>query len=148
MSTQKAASLIPSRAYPRNRWSLRVSLVAMEVFVGLGAVFGGVEMVQHPLSPMGMTTELIDGSPFNTYTWPGVLLLALLGIAPLVLAIGVLAKVKGAVSLSGVFGVGLMAWICVQWVILPDRLWIQPLMFSVGLVVLSLSAVLHRQDNR
>jgi hypothetical protein len=77
-----------------------------------------------------------------------VLLLTLLGIAPLVLAIGVLARVRGAVPLSGAFGVGLMAWIGVQWVMLADRLWLQLLMFGIGLVVLSVSTVLYRRDTR
>jgi hypothetical protein len=101
-------------------------------------------MVRHPLSPMGVTTELIEGSPFSTFTWPGVLLLTLLGIAPLVLAVGVLARVRGTVALSGAFGAGLMAWIGAQWVMLADRLWLQPLMFGIGLAILGLSTVLYR----
>lgn len=47
---------------------LRVTLVILELFVGIGGIFGGLEMIRDPLNPLGMTTELIAGSPFDTYT--------------------------------------------------------------------------------
>jgi hypothetical protein len=43
-------------------------------------------------------------------------------------------------QLSAMFGVGLMAWIGVQWVLLPDRLWLQPLIFGIGAILTVLSA--------
>jgi hypothetical protein len=148
MSTQRLATHTSSPTPSTQSWALRIPLVILEVFVGLGGVFGGIEMVRHPLNPMGVTTELIQGTPFSTFTWPGVLLLTLLGIAPLVLAIGVLARMRRAVPLSGAFGVVLIAWIGVQWVMLTDRLWLQPLMFGIGLGILGLSAVLYRRDTQ
>lgn len=109
-----------------------------ELFVGIGKIFGGLEMIRHPLDPLGMSTELIAGSPFDT--WPGVLLLVLVGVTPCVLAVGVIAGTRGALALSWMFGIGLMAWIGVQWVLLPDRLWLQPLIFGIGAVITALAA--------
>jgi hypothetical protein len=129
----------------RKDWLLRLPIAALEVFVGVGGVYGGVEMLRHPLNPMGTTTDLIDGSPFDTFTWPGVLLLTLVGVTPLVLALGLLLRVPGAVVLSAGFGVGLMAWICVQWALLEEHLWLQPLMFGIGAVIAALSTIMHRQ---
>jgi hypothetical protein len=126
-------------------WLLRLLAVALQVFVGVGGVYGGVEMLRHPLNPMGATTDLIDGSPFDTFTWPGVLLLTLVGVTPLVLALGLLLRVRGAVVSSAGFGVGLMAWICVQWALLDDHLWLQPLMFGIGAVIAAVSTIMHRQ---
>lgn len=78
---------------------LRVTLVILELFVGIGGIFGGLEMIRDPLNPLGMTTELIAGSPFDTYTsWPGILLLVLVGVTPCVLAVGL--RPGGAALLS------------------------------------------------
>jgi hypothetical protein len=149
MSVQRTTVRRPiSTALPsatRKDWWLRIPLVALEVFVGGGGVYGGVEMLRDPLTPMGTTTDLIEGSPFETYTWPGVLLLALVGVAPLVLAGGLLLKVRGSVELSAGFGLGLMAWICVQWALLTDHLWLQPVMFGLGAVIVALASVLYRR---
>jgi len=93
--------------------ALRVTVVVLELFVGIGGIFGGLERIRHPLDPLGMSTELIAGSPFDT--WPQVLLLVLVGVTPCVLAVGVIAGTRGALALSWMFGIGLMAWIGVQW---------------------------------
>lgn len=54
-----------SRALPTSR------RVILELFVGIGGIFGGLEMIRHPLNPLGMKTELIAASPFDTYSWAG-----------------------------------------------------------------------------
>lgn len=127
---------------------LRGALVGLELFVGAGAVYGGWQMLRHPDGPLGVTTDLLTGTPFGTYTWPGVLLLVLVGLAPLTLAVGLLLRVRGAVALSALFGVGLMAWILAQWLLIDDRLWLQPAMFAVGAVIAALGAVAHRRGAR
>jgi hypothetical protein len=119
--------------------AVRVTVVILELFVGIGGVFGGLEMIRHPLNPLGMSTELIAGSPFDTYTWPGILLMVLVGVTPCVLAVGVITRRPGALEVSGMFGIGLMAWIGVQWVLLPDRLWLQPIIFGIGAVITALA---------
>ena len=119
--------------------SRQVSLVIFELFVGLGGIYGGLEMIRHPRSAFGVTTDLIAGSPFDTFTWPGVLLLVLVGLAPCFLAIGLICRWPGMLQLSGMFGVGLMAWIGVQWALLDDRLWLQPAMFIFGAAIAALA---------
>jgi len=52
-----------------------------------------------------------------------------------------MARRRGALELSGLFGVGLMAWIVVQWALLSDRLWLQPLIFGIGAVIAALAAL-------
>ena len=128
--------------------AMRVTLVILQLFVGIGGIFGGVEMIRDPLNPLGMTTELIAGSPFDTYTWPGILLLVLVGVTPCVLSLGLMARRRGALELSGMFGVGLMAWIGVQWALLLDRLWLQPVIFGIGAVIAALAALARRRGTR
>lgn len=117
----------------------RVPMVVLELFVGIGGIFGGLAMIRDPLNPIGMTTDLISGSPFDTYIWPGVLLLVLAGVTPCALAVGLIARWRRAFEISGLFGIGLMAWIGVQWVLLEDRLWLQPVIFGMGAVITALA---------
>lgn len=127
---------------------LRGALVGLEVLVGLAAVYGGVQMLADPRTPMGATTHLLRGSPFSTFRWPGVLLMVLVGLAPLVLAAGLLARARGAVALSAAFGIGLLAWIVVQWALLSEQLWLPPAVFTLGLAVVVLALALHRRGAR
>ena len=128
--------------------AMRVTLVILQLFVGIGGIFGGLEMIRDPLNPLGMTTELIAGSSFDTYTWPGILLLVLVGVTPCVLAVGLMARRRGALEVSGLFGVGLMAWIGVQWALLSDRLWLQPVIFGIGAAIAALAALAARRRTR
>lgn len=150
MSTSFLSRRPTSAAQTRrgNSLALRLTAVILELFVGIGGIFGGVEMIRHPLNPLGMTTALIEGSPFDTYTWPGILLLVLVGVVPCALAVGVVARTRGALPLSALFGVGLMAWIVVQWALLTDRLWLQPLIFAMGAVIAVVSTVAERRRTR
>lgn len=113
MSTSIRPRSTPAEVQSRQR-SSRAPLVILELFVGLGGIFGGLEMIRHPLNAFGVTTDLIAGSPFDTFTWPGVLLLVLVGVAPCLLALGLVAPWPGLLLLSGLFGIGLMAWIGAQ----------------------------------
>ncbi|HEY5180823.1 MAG TPA: hypothetical protein VIJ07_13815, partial [Dermatophilaceae bacterium] len=83
-----------------------------------------------------------------TYTWPGILLLVLVGVTPCVLAVGLMARRRGAIEVSGLFGVGLMAWIGVQWALLSDRLWLQPVIFGIGAAIAALAALAARRRTR
>lgn len=64
-----------------------VLLIALQILLGAGAVFGGLGLV---ISPSGellhMPLELLDKSPFSDYLIPGLLLTLMLGAAPLIVA--------------------------------------------------------------
>jgi hypothetical protein len=71
------------------------------------------------------------------------------GHGPLaLLATGLVVRARHAVTLSVAFGLGLMVWICVQWVLLAGHLWLQPLMFGIGAVIAALSTIVDRRPDR
>lgn len=80
-----------------------------ETWTDLVALFD-LAMIRDPPNPIGMTTDQISGSPFDTYTWPGRLLLVLASVTPCVLAVGLIARWHGDLESSALFGIGLMAW--------------------------------------
>lgn len=129
------------------RW-VRWPVAALEAFVALGGLVGGITMLRHPRDAMGMTTGVLEGSPFSTFTWPGVLLLVLNGAVPGLLAVGVLRRTRHALVLSAAWGVGLMAWIAVQWAMVDERLWLQPVLFAIGGVVAATSGLAVRAHLR
>lgn len=61
------------------------------------------------------------------------------GVAPCLLALGIVTRWPGMLLLSGLFGLGLMAWIGAQWALLQDRLWLQPAMLISGAVIAALA---------
>ena len=129
---------------PRLRWTV----IVLEALVAVNAIWAGVTMMKNPLTPLGVTTDLIAGSPFHTYTWPGILLLVLNGIVPAALAIGLVARSHGAMLLSAAWGLGFMAWIVTQWFLLSDVLWLQYVLFVVGAVVAGCAITALRHERR
>lgn len=128
-------------------WPERVVLAALALFVGVGGVFGGVQVLADPVHPMGLSPQMIAGSPYDSYTQPGVLL-PLVGVIPVLVAFGLLVCSRGAVVGAGFLGVGLVAWIVVQWALLTDRLWLQPVIFTIGAVTLALALLAYRRGAR
>ena len=133
---------------PRAVWLL----IGLLWFQGLGAVGGGATMLADTSgAAAGLTPDLLARTPFTTYLWPGLLLTIGLGITALVLAIGMTRTPRwpgvhrlelatghhwtwaGSIAL----GIGLMAWIVVQ-VLLIERAWLQPVMFLVGAALVGL----------
>lgn len=64
----------------------------------------------------------------------------------LFVGIGVIVDRNRTTELSGVFGVGLMAWIAVRWALPGDRLWLQSLMFLIGAVIAAFSLLAVRRS--
>src|ERR1700682_2442994 len=59
--------------------------VVLEIFLGLGALFGGGALILGPDGHiLGMPTSLLAGSPFPSYLLPGIILFTFIGVAPLV----------------------------------------------------------------
>ena len=58
---------------------------------------------------------------YQDYTFPGIALLIVNGLTNLTAAVLLLQKRKSGVVLGGVFGVTLMLWICIQFVIFPPN---------------------------
>jgi hypothetical protein len=95
----------------------RLALV-LEIFLGIGALFGGFQFILAPDGHLlGTPLSLLAGTPFHSFLVPGLLLFTFVGVAPIVaaaitarrLAIGPLAAVA--------VGLILMGWITVEMVI-------------------------------
>jgi hypothetical protein len=93
--------------------------VGLEIFLGLGALFGGGAFILAPDGHLlGVPTKLLAGSPFSSYLVPGIILFTLVGVAPLLAAaITVRRQALAPMAAVGV-GLTLIGWVSVEMVVL------------------------------
>lgn len=62
-----------------------VLLIVLQLFLGIGAIAGGLAFVIDPTGGLlQMPVTMLERSPFNNFLIPGLLLITLLGIVPLI----------------------------------------------------------------
>jgi len=83
---------------------------------------------------MGVTTELLISSPFTTFLIPGLFLLIINGFGNLAGGIITFMKKKAAGPLAIILAWILMLWIILQVYWIGYISFLQPLMFSIGLI--------------
>lgn len=93
--------------------------VGLEVFLGLGALFGGGALILAPDGHLlGMPVKLLAGSPFPTFLVPGIILFSLVGLAPLMAATITLRRQALAPLAAVAVGLTLIGWVSVEMVVL------------------------------
>lgn len=131
---------------PRNK---RLVLLTglLQVLIGVGAVPAGLAFILDPSgSLIGMSPEMLEGSPLPDFLVPGIFLLLVNGIGSLTGA--VLTFRRHALAGRAAMGLGafLMAWIVVQvWVLGPPIHWLQVLYFVFGVVEFGLGWMIGRE---
>ena len=113
-----------ARSHVAGRW-----LLFWTVFIGLGAVAGASGMLLDPTGrAMGMDAMLpyfqvlpLAEYLYQDYVFPGFALLVVNGLTNLTAAVLLLRRERLGVVLGGMFGVTLMLWICIQFVIFPPN---------------------------
>ncbi|MGN1275824.1 MAG: flavodoxin family protein [Floccifex sp.] len=102
-------------------------LIFWTLFIGLGALAGSFGMLSDPSGKaMGMDTMLpyfqvlpLSEYLYQDYRFPGIALLCINGIPNLMAFVLLMRKKKSGIVSGGIFGITLMLWICIQFVIFP-----------------------------
>ena len=93
--------------------------VVLEIFLGIGALFGGGVFLLAPDGHLlGMTTRTLAGSPFRSYLVPGIILFVFVGVAPLLAAAITVRRLAMAPLAAVAVGLTLIGWISVEMVVL------------------------------
>jgi hypothetical protein len=116
-----SATTTATRRLSRSRPLPGIARLALmlEIFLGIGALFGGGTLLLAPDGHLlGMTTKTLAGSPFRSYLVPGIILFVFVGVAPL-LAAGITFRRRPIAPLAAVaVGLTLIGWISVEMVVL------------------------------
>src|SRR4030081_1251381 len=112
------APTAPPASTPRRLPGLGRLAVVLEIFLGIGALFGGIQFILAPDGHLlGTPLSLLAGTPFHSFLVPGLLLFTFVGVAPIVAA--ALTARRPAIGPLAAVAVGLilMGWITVEMVI-------------------------------
>jgi hypothetical protein len=110
--------------------------IALELFTGVLAIPVGVMFLA---DSTGRTMQLpqgwIEATPFGSYLLPGLYLVAVNGLGMLALAAVTVRRHWLAPWLTGTLAVGLIIWILVQLLVMPETMILQWIFLSVGFVL-------------
>lgn len=117
-------------------------LFALHVFVGLGAIAGGLAAIINPYKPFGMTIESLKYSPFTNYLIPGIILFTVIGLGNIISALMLRSKSRFKAYISSVFNWALVIWIAVQCIMLKAVVFLHVLYLIFGLIGAVLSMII------
>ena len=110
--------------------------VALEIVTAIGAVPVGLMFLA---DPSGKAVQLpqgwIEATPFGSYLIPGLYLLAVNGLGMLALAALTVRRHWIAPWLTGTLGVGLIVWIVVEIVALPETMPLTWIFLAIGIAL-------------
>lgn len=113
---------------------IRVSLLSIAVFNVLSAAAGGWGLTSGGLVEVGLPLSLLDNSPFETYLWPGVILIVFVG-GPQALALWLqVGRRTLATGMHAVAGCAMLIWIFVELAMIEGFSVLHAVYFGTGLV--------------
>jgi hypothetical protein len=122
------------------------ALVIVEFFNLLSAVGGGVALVTS--RGLGMPLSLLERSPFDSFTGPGIILAVVVGGTHATAIVFALVNRRLALAAAAVAAFGMILWIYVEVSILLVYHWLQTVYFVAGIaqlvIVLLLLGVLPK----
>jgi hypothetical protein len=125
--------LVPGTARvdrPRYVWLA----VGLEIFTAIGAIPVGIMFLLDPTGQMVQVPQgWIEATVFGTYVVPGLYLLLVNGLGMLALAALSMRHHWLAPWLTGALGVGMIIWILVEILVLPETMFLTWIFLAVGL---------------
>ena len=120
--------------------------IALEMFTALGAIPVGVMLLTDPSGAgVGFPAGWIEATPFGSYFVPGLYLFAMNGVGMLVLAALSIQRHRWAPALTVVLGAGLLVWIGVQVIVMPETSTLQAAYGAIGLTLVGVGVAWLRR---
>jgi hypothetical protein len=125
-------------------------LYILLIFLGIGAIGGGSVLVIDPSGDLiKMPTSMLERSPFSDFLFPGILLLIVFGVLPLLVVYGLLKRPKwiwvntlnpfkeiySFWALALYIGFGQIIWIMVQTYMLNSVAVVHLVYMSLGILI-------------
>ena len=123
--------------------------IVLELFTALGAIPVGIMFLTDPSgATVGLPGGWIEGTVFGSYLVPGLYLLLVNGIGMLVVAALSVMRNRAAPWLTGVLGAGLVIWILVEILLLPETMFLTWLFLAIGIVLGGISLAWLRRTGQ
>jgi hypothetical protein len=124
----------PEQPITRPRYAWLAFLAAL--FTGIAAIPVGLMFMLDPSGgSIGLPTSWVEATPFGSYFVPGLYLFAVNGLGMLLLAGLIVLRHWSAPWLTAILGVGLIIWILVQLVVMPETMILQWVFLATGLLL-------------
>lgn len=128
--------------------TFKILAVFFLLFLGFGGVYGALMLISDPSGgKFEWSLDLLNGTPFNSYLIPGIVLLIANGLLPIYIALTTLLKRTYAPTLILFQGVITIIWLSVQLIINPD--FFLPVThypsYSIGILLIILGLILRNQ---
>lgn len=121
----------------------RYTLIVFNAFLAVTAIGGGIGLISGSIAP-GL--ELLAGSPFQSYTLPGLALLVLVGGSALLATVLMLRRSRWGVLASGITGMMIIIFEIVEVLVIGSDPGIartlQLFYFVLGALIVALAAAL------
>ena len=121
---------------------IRYTLGTLLGFAALNAFGGGYYAIS---GAKGVPLEWLQGSPFESYLVPGLILFGIVGGAFLVASVAVLRRLRFAKSATYSSVLIVSVWLLVQMVIIGYVSWMQPATAAVSLIIFFLARTLYQE---
>jgi len=116
----------------------------LQLFIGLGAVAGGLGLVLEPSGAnFGMPLEMLKYSPFSDFLIPGIVLLLVNGLGSIAGCVSSFRLFYYAAEIALVLGAFLVSWIIIQVYWIHDFHLLHALYLSLGIIELILGYLLR-----
>ena len=143
MSQLALRSQTVARGHPA---ALRTSLGGLLAFGAVNAFAGGYYGMA---GAADVPKEWLEGSPFDSYFIPGLVLFVVVGGSLLAAAIAVFARLPIARTMASAAGAIVLGWLVVETAIIGYVSWMQPATTIGGLLILLLAFLLpHKGESR
>jgi hypothetical protein len=118
---------------------MRITAIILLFITGLNALAAGYGFMSDPSGEnLGMTTEYLKFSFFDSFLIPGIILFATIGLLSIVAAVFALKKAKLYPLFIFIEGCILTGWIIIQVMLVRDFNWLHFTFLGVGLLLIFL----------
>jgi len=118
--------------YAAPAWQRR-TLLGVTWFSFVTALAGAAGLMSGSMPDLGLPLSLLDGSGFDDYLWPGIILGIVVGGTQLAPLMAYRMRYAAAWGLFAVAGFGMMIWIFIETGIIGGQSPLQILYFTTGL---------------
>jgi hypothetical protein len=126
---------------------LKFIAAALLLFNGVGALYGGGNLILHPDgSSIQLTLDWLKHTPFSDYFIPGIVLFVANGLFSFIALAAMLLKVKNYAWLVMAEGAILTGWIVIQILMIQTVYFLHIVMGGVGLALLLVGYVILKYN--